>query len=99
MATGGAQVEVERRLREIGARLDSLPGSNKEILSLVEVSAPAQRIRIRCLLSFAVVVAIALVKVRFFTDKGQRFISTSNLSLAFTVVIIILLLSVSFFDV
>jgi hypothetical protein len=99
MATGGAQVEVERRLREIGARLDALPGSNKEILSLVEVSAPAQRIRIRCLLSFAVVVAIALVKVRFFTDKGQRFISTSNLSLAFTVVIIILLLSVSFFDV
>jgi hypothetical protein len=41
MATGGAQVEVERRLREIGARLDALPGSNKEVLSLVEVSATA----------------------------------------------------------
>lgn len=36
MASGGAQAEVERRLRDIGARLGSLPGSNKELLSLVE---------------------------------------------------------------
>uniref|UniRef100_A0ACD5UBS9 Uncharacterized protein n=1 Tax=Avena sativa TaxID=4498 RepID=A0ACD5UBS9_AVESA len=36
MATEDAQEEVERRLRDIGARLGSLPGSNKELLSLVE---------------------------------------------------------------
>ncbi|KAM0859218.1 hypothetical protein ACQ4PT_047335 [Festuca glaucescens] len=36
MAAEDAQVEVERRLRDIGARLASLPGPNKELLSLIE---------------------------------------------------------------
>jgi hypothetical protein len=38
MATEDAQVEVERRLRDIGARLASLPGTNKDLLSLIEVT-------------------------------------------------------------
>ncbi|XP_015691513.2 E3 ubiquitin-protein ligase RBBP6 isoform X2 [Oryza brachyantha] len=36
MASDGAQMEVERRLRDIGARFDSLPGDNEELLRLIE---------------------------------------------------------------
>lgn len=41
MASGGAQMEVERRLRDVAARFVSLPESNKELQALLEVSAPA----------------------------------------------------------
>lgn len=40
MASDGAQMEVERRLRDIGARFTSLPDADDELLRLIEVSAP-----------------------------------------------------------
>ncbi|KAL5216088.1 hypothetical protein ABZP36_007489 [Zizania latifolia] len=36
MASDGSQMEVERRLRDIGARFGSLPGDNEELLRLIE---------------------------------------------------------------
>ncbi|XP_048558145.1 sister chromatid cohesion protein PDS5 homolog C-like [Triticum urartu] len=36
MASGGAQMEVERRLRDVAARFVSLPDSNKELQALLE---------------------------------------------------------------
>ncbi|XP_044967069.1 ABC transporter F family member 4-like [Hordeum vulgare subsp. vulgare] len=36
MASGGAQMEVERRLRDVAARFVSLPESNKELQALLE---------------------------------------------------------------
>ena len=42
------QVEVERRLRDIGARLVSLPATSKELLPLVEVSAPSEFESVAC---------------------------------------------------
>lgn len=33
-------MEVERRLRDIGARFTSLPDADDELLRLIEVSAP-----------------------------------------------------------
>lgn len=71
MASGGAQMEVERRLRDVAARFVSLPESNKELQALLEVSAPANSNHYFFLgVAFAVsIIVLVSVDILYLLDK------------------------------